>query len=232
MKLRTALAVASLAPGLLVLGACSSSEEPRAAQVEPPPVGWHFEAPLGALPAGWRSGTTNAASGQAGARWEVRAEQGAPSAPAVLALVDARGQRGDTYNLCWYPATSLADLELELSLRAEGGREDQGGGPAWRIAGVDDYYLARWNPLEDNFRLYSVQAGVRRMLADAPVAADASAWHRIRVRQIGASITCWFDEEPLLQAQDSRLSAPGAVGLWTKADAATAFDELSVKAQP
>ena len=111
-----------------------------------------------------------------------------------------------------------------------GGVEDQGGGPAWRHRrSEDDYYVARWNPLEDNFRVYSVRGGERLQLDSARVRSDAQAWHTIRVRHVGDSITCWFDGEELLHATDAKLTTPGAVGLWTKADATTSFDDLAVR---
>ena len=216
------LALAALAALLaLALSGCSSQGERSGGGV----LTERFDVETAALPQGWLVGTSNGAAGGEHARWELERDTGAPSPPGVLALVDARGHSGQEYNLCWSPEPRLADLELSVAVRAAGGEEDQGGGPAWRIAGADDYYLARWNPLERNFRLYSVTSGERRQLAGATAAA-ADGWHTIRVRHVGGEITCWLDGEELLHARDSAHPAAGGVGVWTKADATTRFDDL------
>lgn len=186
-----------------------------------------FDDGTGPPPAGWHVGTSNRRQGSDDAVWERRPDATAPSAPNVLALTDARDHVGQAFNVCWTLAVSLADVEVEVDVHNGGGKEDQGGGPAWRIGGENDYYAARWNPLEDNFRVYSVKDGERLQLDSARIKADTEAWHTIRVRHVGDSITCWFDGDELLHATDAKLKEPGGVGLWTKADATTSFDNLS-----
>jgi hypothetical protein len=193
------------------------------------PLAWTFDGPLGAPPAGWRVETTNPAEQGAHARWEIRAAADAPSPPACLALVDARGGTGQAYNLCWTPDVARADVDLEVAVRKGGGAEDAGGGPAWRIASAGDYYLARWNPLEYNLRLYYVAGGKRVELASADVYADLDAWHRIRVTHVGAHVECAFDGRVLLRVDDATHAAAGGVGVWTKADATTSFDDLRLR---
>lgn len=187
-----------------------------------------FDDGVGSPPDGWKVGTSNRRTGSSHATWMRRREATSPSDPNVLALTDARGHVGQAFNLCWTSAVSLADVDIEVDVHIDGGREDQGGGPAWRIDGENDYYTARWNPLEDNFRVYSVKDGERLQLDSARVQADPQAWHTIRVRHVGDSITCWLDGVELLHAQDSKLPEAGGVGLWTKADATTWFDDLAV----
>ena len=186
-----------------------------------------FDTPSSGPPAEWISGTTN---GETDAVWEVLPDESAPSPAGALALLDTRGNSGQEFNLCWEPTISLANIDVSVSLRADGGAEDQGGGPAWRLTSAGNYYAARWNPLEDNFRVYSIVDGRREQLDSEDVSTDRRAWHTIRVRQVGTSITCWFDGEELLHADDAKLTSPGAVGLWTKADATTRFDDLTVSA--
>ncbi len=189
-----------------------------------------FNEPSGGPPPGWIVGTTNATGESDHAGWSIRVDNSSPSPPASLALLDTREHTGQQYNLLWNSALSLADIDVSVAVRAVGGVEDQGGGPAWRISNSANYYTARWNPLEHNFRVYSVVDGVRQQLDSAEVQADVHAWQTIRVRQIGSSITCWFNGEELLHADDAQLKANGAVGLWTKADATTCFDDLEVRA--
>lgn len=220
---------APLAALLALLGPAWCSCTPARVSSVATPVVEHFDGTQ-APPANWRIGTTNERSGTEDAEWAAASDASAPSPPDVLALVDARGHVGQAFNLCWNPGLSLTDVDVTVSVHVGGGEEDQGGGPAWRIAGVDDYYVARWNPLEDNFRVYSVQGGERLQLDSARVRVDADVWHTIRVRQVGDSITCWFDGEELLHAEDTKLREPGGVGVWTKADATTLFDDLVVDA--
>jgi hypothetical protein len=222
---------------LLLLGACSANGTRRETggstpEASTPRFSSTFEGEPETAPNGWRAATTNGDTETADGIWRLRVDRTAPSPPTVLELLDARGHSGSEYNLFRTSGVELADVDLTVALHARSGVEDQGGGPAWRVAGGGDYYVARWNPLEDNFRVYSVVGGDRRMLASATVAADPATWHEIRVRQVGSAITCWFDGAELLHAEDAKLPGPGGVGLWTKADAQTAFDDLFVHSVP
>ena len=134
---------------------------------------------------------------------------------------------GQTYNLLMV-REQLTDLELRVRLRADRGEEDQGGGLFWRARGPEDYYVARWNPLEDNLRLYHVLGGKRTQLASADIATDPRAWHDLEVRVEGPQVVIRFDGRERLRFEDHSLAAGGGFGLWTKADAATSFDELVV----
>ena len=189
---------------------------------------WTFDdAEAGTLPAGWSVEGTN----QRGevATWMVRADTSAPSGANVLALTDAKEGWGGTFNVCWTDEVAFKDGVIEVKVKAGTGREDQGGGPIWRIRDKDNYYIARWNPLEDNFRVYSVKDGSRKTLESARIEADPSKWHTIRIEHTGDEIRCYFDNEALEAVRDSTFPAAGGVGLWTKADAVTSFDDLEVE---
>lgn len=166
------------------------------------------------------------------ATWVVKADANAPSKPNVLALTDTKESSGGTFNLCWTDRVKFKDGVIEVKVKAGTGREDQGGGPIWRVQDKDNYYIARWNPLEDNFRLYYVKDGSRKMLETASVKADPAKWHTIRIEQKGDEIECYFDGDELLKAWDKTFSGAGGVGLWTKADAVTEFDDLEVESAP
>jgi hypothetical protein len=96
----------------------------------------------------------------------------------------------------------------------------------------DNYYVARWNPLERNFRVYYVKDARRVQLATADVEADPALWHTILVRHSGRRIECLLDGAKLLEAEDGTLPDAGGAGVWTKADAATSFDDLRVRPAP
>src|SRR5260370_28805654 len=110
------------------------------------------------------------------------------------------------------------------------GREDASGGIVFRF-NDGTYYVVRANALEDNFRLYSYDRG-RRQIATARVKAPAlGQWHIVRLVAVGDHVQAWLDGALHLAHHDSRFTA-GRVGLWTKADSITAFDDLTVRAKP
>lgn len=129
------------------------------------------------------------------------------------------------FNLVLVEDASYADVELSVRLKAIGGKVDQGGGLVWRARDPRNYYLARFNPLEDNFRLYTVVDGKRKQLETAKVAGDLN-WHALRIAMRGTSIKCFLDDRLYLEADDGTFRSAGKIGLWSKADAHTDFDDL------
>lgn len=173
------------------------------------------------LPPGWLAVST----GPAGpiASWESIAD---PELGPGLALVRTNHASSATYNLCWNPAPAFRDGTLEVALRADAGEIDQGGGLAWRIQDARNYYVCRFNPLESNLRVYFVKDGERQQLASAEFEGASGTWYRLRIEQTGTHITCALDGHELLAVDDATHSAPGGIGLWTKADARTSFMHL------
>lgn len=184
---------------------------------------WSFEEHT--LPARWMAAETNS-DGTPG-RWESAPEQRAPDGARVMRLA-VTANSGSTFNLLMTQDAFPADLDLTVSLRADGGKVDQGGGLLWRAQDADNYWIARWNPLEKNLRLYVVRGGERRTLADAQVEARADEWHLLRIVAVGSTARVFFDGAELLTVDDAELPGGGAIGLWTKADAATSFDRLQL----
>lgn len=229
----------TLLPWLVLLAAACAEEAPTpppgnpstpAQPAAPPPVllgrrGFDRIAP-GPLPDGWQVAGTR----QVGplATWGIVADPAAASPPNVLALSAVEHGSSPTFNLCWDTTSRFQDGTFELAFRADGGAEDQGGGPVWRLKDADHYYVCRANPLESNFRLYVVAAGERKQLASAKAELTAGTWHRIRVEHVGPRIVCTLDDTVRLEAEDTTLPEAGCVGLWTKADARTSFDDLLV----
>ena len=173
--------------------------------------------PLGSVPAGWTCGVTGSGS----PRWAVAADPSAPSKPNVLKQTGS-----GTFPWCVKSGTSLSDGFVEVKFKPISGREDQAGGLVWRWKDGDNYYVARANALENNVSLYYTERGSRKTLkyVDAPVAAGI--WHTLRVEFAGARIAVSLDGKPGIEFEDRRISGPGAVGVWTKADSATAFDDF------
>ncbi len=189
---------------------------------------WHFDdSQAQKLPAGWKADVTNGKEGSA--IWQVVVDKSAPSPEHVLALTDINHHSGAAFNLCRIDSLVFLDGEIEVKFKANRGRIDQGGGIIWRVQDSKNYYIARFNPLEDNFRLYFVKNGYRKLLANADVILHAGEWHTMKIVQKGDRYAGYLDGKKYLEGRDKTFTRHGGIGLWTKADAATSFDDFSVK---
>ena len=210
----------------------AAAEAPEAPEAKEPNAGdaraqtWTFDdAMVGQVPAGMRITETGGAGTPA--TWEVVADDTAPTQPHAFAITET-GNGKPTYNLALVEGTRYADVDVSVMVKAGTGVLDQGGGPIWRVQDADNYYIARWNPLENNARFYIVRGGVRTALAKVELELDAEAWHALRVVMEGTRMELFIDDKPVLTAESDEIPEAGMVGLWTKADAATSFDDLSV----
>jgi hypothetical protein len=176
------------------------------------------KAAAGAAPPGWKCGVT----GKGSARWQVEADATAPSKPHVL----KQAGRGD-FPWCVKEGTTIGNGFVEVKFKPLSGREDQAGGVVWRWKDGDNYYVARANALENNVSLYYTENGNRKTIkyVDAPV--QRNVWHTLRVNFTGTKIEIILDGKRYLQLDDSHIAAAGAVGVWTKADSVTAFDDFA-----
>ena len=173
--------------------------------------------PVGGVPAGWRSGVT----GRGSPKWAVEADSSAPSKPNVL-----KQSGSGPFPWCVRPDASIADGYVEVKFKPLSGREDQAGGLVWRWKDGDNYYVARANALENNVSLYYTANGRRNTLkyVDAPV--PGNAWHTLRVEFSGKKIRVIYDGKAAIEMEDAHISGAGAVGVWTKADSVTLFDDF------
>ena len=179
----------------------------------------------GPLAAPWQTGVT----GKGTARWEVVADESAPSKPNALK------QTGEA-TFVWAAKTDvkIQDGFAEVKFKAVSGNEDQAGGLVWRWKDADNYYVVRANALEDNVVLYKTVNGKRSSLqvkgrmfgygVDSEV--PAGKWNTLRVEFIGKLFTVSFNGRQLFQVEDETFKNAGAVGLWTKADSVTLFDDF------
>jgi VCBS repeat-containing protein len=131
----------------------------------------------------------------------------------------------DVFNVALVDGTNAKDVDVSVRLKAIAGKNDRGGGVVWRAKDKNNYYIARYNPLEDNFRVYKVEKGKRTMFQNAKTPGD-EAWHTLRVTMTGSKISCYLDGKKYLEAEDSTFPEAGKIGLWSKSDARTYFDDL------
>src|SRR6186713_2077292 len=181
-----------------------------------------FEAEvIGQPPAGWTCGAT----GRGNPKWSVEADHSSRAGGKVL-----RQSGVAAFPWCIKGNTKLADGWVEVKFKPLAGREDQAGGLVWRWRDGDNYYVARANALEDNVSLYYTEGGRRKTIryVDAPVAGNS--WHTLRVEFAGARIRVILDGVARIEVEDSHILGAGAVGVWTKADSVTLFDDFSFSA--
>ena len=172
----------------------------------------------GTLPAGWIAGVT----GRGVPHWAVAGDPKAPSPPNVL-MQSGKG----SFPWCVKSDASLADGYVEVKFKPIAGIEDQAGGVIWRWKDGDTYYVARANALENNVSLYHTTGGQRNTIkyVDAPV--PGNVWHLLRVDFADARIKVMLDGKTYIEMEDRQITGAGAVGVWTKADSVTAFDDFS-----
>jgi hypothetical protein len=181
---------------------------------------------LGKVPKGWTAAKTGKGEGSV---WKVVEDSTAPSKRG-FALAQTAKSPGQTFNLCILDDSNYQQVEVSVAFKAVEGKIDQGGGIVWRYQDADNYYIARYNPLEDNFRLYKVVAGKRMQLATKEeIALKAGEWHTIKIAMEGNKIECKLNGKQIFEATDDAFPKAGKIGLWTKADAQTHFDEFKVK---
>jgi hypothetical protein len=173
----------------------------------------------------------SALTGQgAKAEWQVKPDPTAPSSPNVLAQVST--DRTDyRFPLAIADDGSFKDLELSVKFKTISGQIDQAAGLVFRLKDANNYYIVRANTLEGNYRLYRVVNGRREQIAGANLQVPSEEWHELSIVCSGNSIACYFDGEKKIEATDDTFSGAGKVGLWTKADSVTFFDDLKVTAR-
>ena len=186
---------------------------------------WNFDKEtVGKLPKGFSNLVTG--RGNLG-HWEIIEDKTAPTPPYILAQTSSENF-GYHFNLVVIKDTDYSNLELEVKFKAISGEEDQGGGPIWCYQDSDNDYIARANPLENNFRVYKVVHGRRKQLATANLKVTSGQWHTIKIKNNDDEIQCYYDKMLYLEVKDNTFKK-GKIGLWTKADAVTAFDNIKVK---
>jgi len=156
-------------------------------------------------------------------QWAVEEMIDAPSGRKALVQRATR----NAFNVIVAPSGPFTDVDVSMKFKPISGREDASGGIVFRFT-EGTYYVVRANALENNFRLYHYDRG-RRQIASASVKRPAlGQWHSVRVVAVGDRIQAWLNGALLLDHRDARLPT-GRVGLWTKADSITAFDDLTIR---
>jgi hypothetical protein len=186
-----------------------------------------FEADaIGAVPRGWTATKT----GKGDSKWTIEQDRTAPSNSKV---VKQSGRA--TYPLLLRNDTDIKDGFIQIKFKAVAGSEDRAGGVVWRARDANNYYVARANALEDNVVLYKTVEGVRSALDiigrkggyGVAISVPANEWLTLRVEFKGSRFRVLYNGQQLFEVEDSTFPDAGKVGLWTKADSVTLFDQVT-----
>ena len=211
----------------------SASDLASANRAEPPRdagerfVAHDFESDhAGAPPAGFSFARTG---GGLEGTWLVKTDLGAPSGANVLAQTNA-DETDSRFAIAVAETPILADVDLRVKCKPVSGKIDRACGIVFRYRDASTYYVARANALEGNVRLYYVKEGRRHELASHSGKVTSGAWHDLGAVVRGDHIEIHWDGARVLDQHDATFAGAGRVGVWTKADSVTYFDDLSATA--
>lgn len=187
---------------------------------------WDFDgAAPGTLPSSFTVGTLF--DGRAAGDWKVLITDRAKSPSQVLAQLQPKGT-DQAHKLLLVEGTARTNIDAEVSYLAVAGKADLGGGLVWHATDDRNYYLLRASSVEQKVRLYRVVKGVQQVVKQIDRPVPATGWHKLRVIQRGCELKALYDDTVLFRICDQTFSS-GRIGLWTKADAVTYFDDLTLR---
>ena len=190
------------------------------------PITWDFERDRADNPpVGFSFGRTG--EGRPG-RWVVASDKGAFSGVHVLTQTDP-DPTDYRFPVAVADAPILKDLRLSVRCKPVSGQVDQAAGLVFRYQDENNYYVTRANALEGNVRLYKVVNGQRQQFADWNGPVTAGVWHEYRVEAKADHLEVFWDGQKVISADDKTFQKAGLVGVWTKADSMTCFDDMSVE---
>jgi hypothetical protein len=186
---------------------------------------WTFDDdPPETLPPEFQVGTMF--DGRPAGEWKILQTEVPNDRKHVLGQLMGKGAE-HAYKVVLVQGTTATDLDVRVSLLPISGKADMGGGLIWRATNDRNYYLTRANPLEQNIRVYRVVKGIRHLLQNFDQTIVMKQWHALHVINRGCRIQVFYDEKQVFDLCDETFSA-GEIGLWTKSDAVTYFDNLKL----
>ena len=180
----------------------------------------------GVAPEGWTATLT----GSGDPKWTVESDATAPSKSKVL-----KQSGRATYPLLLKNDTSIKDGFVEMKFKAVAGSQDRAAGIVWRAKDANNYYVTRANALEDNVVLYKTVNGVRSPIDivgrkggyGTNIKVPPNIWHSLRIDFSASRFRVSYNGKQLFEVEDSTFADAGKIGLWTKADSVTLFDQIT-----
>jgi hypothetical protein len=159
--------------------------------------------------------------------WEIREEPSARSGTKVLAQTSSEDVNF-RFPLLLYDKLLAKDVAVTVQFKPVSGQIDQASGIVVRFQDANHFYVARANALKDEVALFKVMDGTHYLLAKATIPVATGEWHMLKLAAQGTHFQVFFDSQPLLTAEDSTYEYRGKVGLATKSDGVTIFDNLEI----
>ena len=176
----------------------------------------------GSPPAGFSFARTGRGSE---GEWTVTADR---TAAAGKVIEQTSTDRTDyRFPLAIHDSLSATNVDVEVRFKAVAGKTDQAGGIAVRLVDPDNYYVARANALEDNVTIYHTIKGRRTEKKRTEMKVAGNEWHTLRVDFQGNHFTVTLDGKKAIEWDDDTFKDAGKVGVWTKADSVTLFDDFN-----
>jgi hypothetical protein len=237
MSISSKFVAVLVAGSLTAFPACAGSVEPTSDDDAPPlSVGaklWDFETgAAGVVPPAFRAGLTG--EGPA-VDWQILEVAEAPSGGKVAAQLsaDATNRR---FPLLILDEFEARDVDLEMKFKTISGEVDASGGLVFRYRDEGNYYVIRANSLEGNVVAYKTENGKRSNIGvkgrgsayGVEVDVPHRQWNSLRVIARSALFQVFLNGRKLFEVENDDFQGAGKVGLWTKADAVTHFDDLRV----
>lgn len=177
--------------------------------------------PTNALPRGWVAGVT----GGGAPDWQVVTDDSLPGKS--RALKQSSEFAGHIFPWCVDRDVALKDGFVQVKFKPVSGKEDASGGLIWRFQDGDNYYVARANADENNVTIYHTLKGTRTEFKRTDIKVTLNEWHRLRVDFQGSHFTVTYDGQKVIEWDDDTFPNAGAVGVWTKADSVTLFNDFT-----
>ena len=143
-------------------------------------------------------------------------------------LAQSAKNANSVFNVVLVDDTKAKDVDISVKVKALAGESDQGGGLVWRAKDAKNYYIVRYNHKEDNFRVYKVVDGVRSQPFQNADVKHHDGWTMVRVTMKDDHIECYVDGKKYLDVHDSTFPDAGMIGVWSKSDARSQFDDLTL----
>src|SRR5262245_24068352 len=212
--------IATMIVALLLAGTAFAETKPASA------ITLNFDnSEVGQAPADFSTALTG---GGGLVSWVIQEDPTAPSGGKVLAQTST-DKTDYRFPLCVYDKFTAKDVEVSVKFKAVSGKVDQAAGLVARFRDKDNYYITRANALESNVRLYKVVGGSRKQFAGVKAKVSSGEWHTLKLEVKGKHFEVSFDDKLLFEADDDTFKDAGKVGLWTKADSVTYFDDLKIE---
>jgi hypothetical protein len=152
--------------------------------------------------------------------WGVRVEPDSPSPPNALCQTGM----GEFPALALGDAV-LTDLVMTTRFKPISGRVDQAAGLIFRVQDAGNYYILRANALEANVNFYKYASGRRSLMKEGSADVRSGEWQELRLEVSGSQFRGFLGGALVVEASDDAYPA-GRIGLWTKADSVTCFDDI------